>query len=62
MITMTSASQYNDLSDFLAKHNGKSANKDVITHTRIKNQELNIYQKMFLCYIRIYYYLTNLNN
>ena len=47
MITMTSASQYNDLSDFLAKHNGKSANKDVITHTRIKNQELNIYGGSF---------------
>ena len=44
---MTSASQYNDLSDFLAKHNGKTANKDEITHTRIKNQELNIYGGSF---------------
>jgi P4 family phage/plasmid primase-like protien len=49
MATMISTSQYNDLSDFLAKHNSKNKNKDkdVITHTRIGNQELNIYGGSF---------------
>ena len=53
MITTTS-SQYNDLSDFLTKHNykktsGNSENKDEIkeTHTRIGNKELNIYGGSF---------------
>jgi P4 family phage/plasmid primase-like protien len=49
MTTMISSSQYNDLSDFLAKHNTKNINKDKcsITHTRIGNQELNIYGAAF---------------
>ena len=49
MNTMISSSQYNDLSDFLAKHNTKTTNKDksTITHTRIGNQELNIYGAAF---------------
>ena len=49
MATMISTSQYNDLSDFLAKHNSKNKDKDknVITHTRIGNQELNIYGGSF---------------
>jgi P4 family phage/plasmid primase-like protien len=38
---MTSNTQFNDLPDFLIKHNGKD--KDNITHTRIGSQELNIY-------------------
>ena len=53
MIT-TSSSQYNDLSEFLTKHNykktsGNSENKDEIkeTHTRIGNKELNIYGGSF---------------
>jgi P4 family phage/plasmid primase-like protien len=42
--TMISSSQYNDLGDFLSKHSGKSATKEQpITHTRIGNQELNVY-------------------
>jgi P4 family phage/plasmid primase-like protien len=42
---MISSSQYNDLGDFLSKHSSKNAtNKDtIITHTRIGNQELNVY-------------------
>lgn len=47
MTTMISSSQYNDLSDFLAKHNSKNKDRDVITHTRIGNQELNIYGGSF---------------
>lgn len=44
MITMISSSQYNDLGDFLSKHSSKNTNKDAITtHTRIGNQELNVY-------------------
>jgi len=49
---ISSSSQYNDLSDFLSKHsvNNKTigtGNKKVITHTRIGNQELNIYGGSF---------------
>ena len=45
---ISSSSQYSDLSDFLSKHranNGTagSGNQKIITHTRIGNQELNIY-------------------
>ena len=45
---ISSTSQYSDLSDFLSKHranNGTagSGNQKIITHTRIGNQELNIY-------------------
>ena len=49
MNTMISSSQYNDLADYLAKHNTKTTNKDktTITHTRIGNQELNIYGAAF---------------
>jgi P4 family phage/plasmid primase-like protien len=49
MNTMTSSSQYNDLSDFLTKHNynSKFPNKNSEipspTHTRIANSDLNIY-------------------
>ena len=52
MITMASSSQYNDLSDFLTKHNTKIENgtkkeSNIITHTRIASQELNIYGGSF---------------
>ena len=55
MNTMTSSSHYNDLSDFLTKHNaknigqnnGNSSSSKNITHTRISNQELNIYGGSF---------------
>ena len=44
MTTTTSSSQYIDLGDFLLKHSGKNATKEQpITHTRIGNQELNVY-------------------
>ena len=49
---ISSSSQYNDLSDFLAKHNAKNTtngntNSKLITHTRIGNQELNVYGGSF---------------
>ena len=55
MNTMTSSSHYNDLSDFLTKHNaknkgqnnGNSSSSKNITHTRISNQDLNIYGGSF---------------
>lgn len=46
METMLSSSHYNDLSDFLSKHYAKDtagASKLIPSHTRIGNQELNIY-------------------
>lgn len=55
MTTMiTTSSHYNDLSDFLAKHNAKhntntngSSNQKLVTHTRIGSQELNVYAGAF---------------
>lgn len=46
---ISSSSQYNDLSDFLSKHsvNGKPGNQKTMTHTRIGNQELNVYGGAF---------------
>ena len=48
---ITSSSQYTDLNDFLTKHNSKNANsttnQKTITHTRIGNQELNVYGGAF---------------
>ena len=46
-MSSSSSSQYNDLSDFLSKHNSKNINKGQITHTRIGNQELNVYGGSF---------------
>ena len=46
MTTMIlSSSHYNDLSDFLTKHSNSktSGNQKNITHTRIGNQDLNVY-------------------
>ena len=45
MISSSSSSHYNDLSDFLTKHSNSktSGNQKTITHTRIGNQELNVY-------------------
>ncbi len=42
---ISSSSHYNDLSDFLTKHSYSktSGNQKTITHTRIGNQELNVY-------------------
>lgn len=63
--TMTSSSsQYNDLSEFLAKHNYKNTAKSnsKISHTRIGSQELNIYggsfsieQEELPTFYRLYY-------
>ena len=52
MTTMTTSSHYNDLSDFLTKHNSKTieqngGNSSKFTHTRIPNKELNIYGGSF---------------
>ena len=53
MITMlTSSSHFNDLSDFLTQHNGKNTGNNnlktnIITHTRIGSQELNVYGGSF---------------
>lgn len=54
MNTMISSSHYNDLSDFLTKHNAKKSEQNIvnsstknITHTRIASQELNIYGGCF---------------
>ena len=49
---ISSSSQYNDLSDFLTKHNAKNTNngntnQKIITHTRIGSQELNVYAGAF---------------
>lgn len=49
---ISSSSHYNDLSDFLTKHNAKNSNNintksKVITHTRIGSQELNVYAGAF---------------
>ena len=51
MTTMATMAHYNDLSDFLTKHNAKniqntSSDKE-ITHTRIPSVELNIYGGSF---------------
>ena len=48
----TSSTQYNDLSDFLTKHNSKDKDTNkgsskTITHTRIGSQELNVYGGCF---------------
>jgi P4 family phage/plasmid primase-like protien len=41
---MTSSSHYNDLPDFLSKHNHKKDNENKeITHTRMPNTELKVY-------------------
>jgi hypothetical protein len=50
METMTSSSHYNDLPDFLSKHNAKkNANeKTTFSHTRIGDQKLNIYGGSYL--------------
>jgi P4 family phage/plasmid primase-like protien len=62
MTTMTTSSQYNDLSEFLSKHNAKNADKDLITHTRIGKTELNVYGGSFIInkeelpvFYRLYY-------
>ena len=54
MNTMIASSHYTDLSDFLAKHNAKNSEKTggsattkTMTHTRIGNQELNVYGGSF---------------
>ena len=51
MISTISSSQYNDLSDFLTKHNAKNIGQHnvphSITHTRIGNPDLNIYGGKF---------------
>jgi P4 family phage/plasmid primase-like protien len=51
MTTMATTSHYNDLSDFLTKHNAKniqnSASEKEITHTRIGSPDLNIYGGSF---------------
>jgi hypothetical protein len=65
----TSSTQYNDLSDFLTKHNSKDkdTNKSgskskITTHTRIGSQELSVYGGSFSIdkeelptYYRLYY-------
>ena len=44
MNIMTSSSHYNDLPDFLSKHNHKKDNENKeITHTRMPNTELKVY-------------------
>jgi P4 family phage/plasmid primase-like protien len=62
MATMISSSQYNDLTDFLAKHIVKKDENKIITHTRIPNKELNIYGGAYniskdelSVYYRLYY-------
>jgi P4 family phage/plasmid primase-like protien len=48
MTTMTTTSHYNDLSDFLTKHNAKqTAGAKTVSHTRIGSQELNVYGGSF---------------
>jgi len=50
-MSTTVSTYYNDLSDFLTKHNAKniqnSASEKEITHTRIPSQELNVYGGSF---------------
>ena len=51
MTTMATTSHYNDLSDFLTKHNAKNIQNTAadreITHTRIGSPELNVYGGSF---------------
>ena len=51
MTTMATTSHYNDLSDFLTKHNAKNIQNTAadreITHTRIGSPDLNIYGGSF---------------
>ena len=61
MNSMTSSSQINDLGDFLSKHNATSLGK-TSTHTRIKDEALNIYggnysidKEELPLYYRLYY-------
>jgi hypothetical protein len=48
---MATISHYNDLSDFLTKHNAKNIQNTTsdkeITHTRIGSPELNVYGGSF---------------
>lgn len=44
---MSTSSYYNDLTDFLIKHNAKDNPQAIVTHTRIPSQELNIYGGSF---------------
>ena len=70
MTTMiSSSSHYNDLSEFLTKHNAKNpgqssvnSSSKTITHTRIGSQELNVYGGSFTiekeelhAFYRLYY-------
>ena len=63
MNTMLSSSQYNDLPDFLTKHNtSASATKGKPTHTRIGDKDLNVYGGSFIIdkgelptFYRLYY-------
>jgi P4 family phage/plasmid primase-like protien len=62
MTTMIASSQYNDLSDFLAKHIVKKDENKIITHTRIGSKDLNIYggaysisKEELPVYYRLYY-------
>ena len=69
MTTMISSSHYNDLSEFLTKHNAKNPGQNnvnssskTITHTRIGSQELNVYGGSFTiekeelqAFYRLYY-------
>ena len=61
MNSMTTSSQINDLGDFLSKHNATSLGK-TSTHTRIKDEALNIYggnysidKEELPLYYRLYY-------
>ena len=50
METMTSSSHYNDLSEFLSKHYAKKTTNEKInlSHTRIGNEDLNVYGGSYL--------------
>ena len=70
MNAKNSTIQYNDLSDFLSKHTAtKTGNTNNITHTRIGNQELNVYGGSFSIqpdelqtFYRLYYEHTFVKN
>jgi P4 family phage/plasmid primase-like protien len=61
--TMIQSSQYNDLNEFLTKHNAKESDSNIkSTHTRIPKKELNIYGGNYIIekdelplYYRLYY-------
>ena len=46
--SMTTSSQFKDLTEFLAKHSAKNDKGQPSTHTRIPDKDLNIYAGSYI--------------